>query len=60
MSHPPQALIGGDHAWCGRDERALFSHVDPKQRVPARHPLRKIRQVVHDVLASLDVEFAAL
>jgi transposase len=29
-------------------------------RIPARHPLRKIRQVVNDALASLDAEFEAL
>jgi len=32
----------------GRDETSgsLFSHVDLDARIPARHPLRKIRQVV--------------
>lgn len=46
----------------GSDERSgeLFSYVDLEQRVPAKHPLRKIRQLVNDVLASLDAEFAAL
>lgn len=46
----------------GTDETSgsLFSYVDLKARVPARHPLRKIRQVVNDALASLDGEFAAL
>ena len=39
---------------------SLFSYVDLEARVPARHPLRKIRQVVNDALASLDAEFAAL
>lgn len=38
----------------------LFSYVDLEARVPARHPLRHIRQVVNDALASLDGEFAAL
>ncbi len=33
---------------------ALFSHVDPEERIPARHRLRKIRQVVNDALVSLD------
>ena len=37
---------------------ALFGYVDLEDRIPARHPLRKIRQVVNDALASLDVEFA--
>lgn len=46
----------------GSDTRSgeLFSYVDLEQRVPAKHPLRKIRQVVNDVLATLDAEFASL
>lgn len=46
----------------GSDTRSgeLFSYVDLEQRVPATHPLRKIRQLVNDVLASLDAEFAKL
>jgi transposase len=46
----------------GSDETsgALFSYVDLEERIPARHPLRKIRQVVNDALVSLDAEFAAL
>ena len=43
----------------GTDEatRWLFSHVDLEERIPARHPLRTIRQVVNDALANLDAEF---
>lgn len=46
----------------GSDTRSgeLFSYVDLEQRVPAKHPLRKIRQLVNDVLLGLDAEFAAL
>ena len=46
----------------GTDEAAcsLFSYVDLEERIPARHPLRKIRQVVNDALASLDVDFDRL
>ena len=46
----------------GTDETsgALFSYVDLEERIPQRHPLRKIRQVVNDALASLDAEFEAL
>lgn len=46
----------------GTDETSgsLFSYVDLEERIPARHPLRKIRQVVNDALASLDGEFAPL
>jgi len=46
----------------GTDEASgsLFSYVDLEARIPARHPLRKLRQVVNDALASLDGEFRAL
>jgi transposase len=46
----------------GTDEAAgsLFSYVDLEERIPARHPLRKIRQVVNDALASLDADFDRL
>ena len=46
----------------GTDEKSgsLFRHVDLEERIPAKHPLRKIRQVVNDALASLDAEFSAL
>ncbi len=46
----------------GTDETrgALFSYVDLEDRVPPHHPLRKIRQVVNDTLASLDADFGAL
>lgn len=46
----------------GTDEKSgsLFSYVDLEDRIPVKHPLRKIRQVVNDALASLDAEFEAL
>jgi transposase len=46
----------------GTDETSgsLFSYVDLEARIPVRHPLRKIRQVVNEALASLDAEFEAL
>lgn len=46
----------------GTDEAigSLFSYVDLEERIPPRHPLRKIRHVVNDALASLDAEFEAL
>ena len=46
----------------GTDETSgsLFSYVDLEERIPARHPLRKILQVVNDALASLDADFEAL
>lgn len=46
----------------GTDETSgsLFSYVDLEDRIPARHPLRKIRQIVNDALASLDGCFDVL
>lgn len=46
----------------GSDEQtgSLFSFVDLEERVPAKHPLRKIRQIVNDALAMLDGEFSRL
>jgi transposase len=46
----------------GSDERtgSLFSFVDLEARVPRRHPLRKIREIVNDALGTLDGEFSAL
>ena len=46
----------------GSDGRtgSLFSYVDLEERVPARHPLRKIRVIVNAALAALDAEFARL
>ena len=46
----------------GSDLRSgeFFSYIDLEQRVPATHPLRKIRQIVNDVLESLDGAFARL
>ncbi len=39
---------------------SLLSFDDQQERIPPRHPLRKIRQVVNDALASLDAECQAL
>lgn len=46
----------------GSDKRSgsLFSYVDLEARVPENHPLRVIRRIVNDVLASLDGEFERL
>jgi hypothetical protein len=46
----------------GPDEASgsLFGYVDLEARIPAQHPLRKIRQVVNGALTSLDAEFEAL
>ena len=39
---------------------SMFSYVDLKERIPAGHPLRKIREFVNAALAALDAAFAEL
>ena len=39
---------------------SMFSYVDLEQRIPAGHPLRKIREIVNAALATLDAAFAKL
>ena len=43
----------------GTDEAAgsHFSSVDIEGRIPAHHPLRKIRQIVNGTLASIHADF---
>jgi len=36
------------------DQGGLFSYISPEARVPATHPLRKIRELVRDVLSELN------
>ena len=43
-----------------RSSGNLFSYVDLEHRVPSDHPLRLIRAIVNDVLASLSKEFETL
>ena len=35
---------------------SLFSYVDIEDRIPARHPLRQVKRIVDEALASLDAE----
>ena len=46
----------------GSDDQSgsLFSYVNLDERIPARHPLRKIREVVNAALATLDADFDRL
>jgi transposase len=39
---------------------SLFSYVDIEDRIPARHPLRKVKRIVDEALVSLDAEFDRL
>jgi transposase len=36
-----------------QDQGKLFSYISPESRVPANHPLRRVRQLVRDVLKEL-------
>ena len=36
------------------DQGGLFSYISPEDRVPPNHPLRKIRELVRDVLGELN------
>lgn len=38
-------------------QSAMFSYVSPEQRVPANHPLRKIREITDQILKSLSSVF---
>src|SRR6056297_1614812 len=60
MIHPFQVTKG--FMMRGMDEASgsLFSYVDLEEGVPAHHPLRVIRRIVNEALASLDAEFEAL
>src|SRR6202142_4624175 len=42
------------------DQGGLFSYVSPEARVPKDHPLRKIRELVRDVLGDLNRGFGRL
>ena len=42
------------------DQGRLFSYILPEARVPANHPLRKVRALVRDVLSDLNRSFARL
>ena len=43
-----------------RDQGKLFSYLSPESRVPAEHPLRRVRQLVRDVLTELSPNFGQL
>ncbi len=36
------------------DQGGLFSYIAPDKRMPADHPLRKVRELVRDVLSDLN------
>jgi transposase len=42
------------------DQGRLFSYISPEARIPANHPLRKIRELVREVLGDLNRSFGKL
>jgi len=42
------------------DQGGLFSYVRPEERIPAGHPLRKVRELVREVLKELNRSFGRL
>ena len=46
----------------GHDQKqdAVFSYLSPEERVPADHPLRKIRLLVDEVLKDMSPRFGKL
>jgi transposase len=43
-----------------RDQGGLFSYIDPEKRIPAEHPLRKVRSLVGEVLKGLSRSLSRL
>ena len=43
-----------------RDQGKLFSYLSPESRVPAGHPLKRVRQLVQDVLTELSPSLGRL
>ena len=42
------------------DQGGLFSYISPEARVRADHPLRKIRELVRDVLSEMNRDLTKL
>jgi transposase len=51
---------GADMRGSDQQNGSLFSYVNLEERIPARHPLRKIKAVVDPALASLDADLSRL
>src|SRR6201987_4416706 len=43
-----------------QDQGGMFSYIHPEKRIPAYHPLRKIRELVREVLKELNHTFGKL
>jgi len=42
------------------DQGGMFSYIRPEQRIPVNHPLRKVRELVGEVLGELNHTFGKL
>src|SRR5688572_22237788 len=42
------------------DQGGLFSYIRPEERIPAGHPLRKVRELVREILKGLNRSFSKL
>ncbi len=43
-----------------QDQTGLFSYISLEERVPEKHPLRDIRELVRAVVVDMNRDFAAL
>ena len=53
MVQSPRQIGGGKMRGRFRDQGGLFSYVSPETRVPPQHPLRRVRELVREVLMEL-------
>ena len=56
-----RAITTGSHTMRGVDvqQEGLFSYLSPESRIPKRHPLRPVREMVNTALAELTLQFEA-
>src|SRR6202040_2726283 len=60
MIHFGHESVGGFMRGRFRDQGGLFSYLSPETRVPAKHPLRQVRELVRAVLKDLSPSFGKL
>src|ERR1700732_3050068 len=60
MIHFDHESVGGFMRGRFRDQGGLFSYLSPEARVPAKHPLRQVRELVRAVLKDLSPSFGKL
>src|ERR1700732_3802793 len=60
MIHFDHESVGGFMRGRFLDPGGLFSHFSPEPRVPAKHPLRQVRELVRAVLKDLSPSFGKL